>query len=196
MLQFFLRIEQTNFSMNTNAVRLDDKIMLAAQVVLEQAADGILITDAIGNIQYANPAFTLLTGYGSQEVLGKKPNILKSGRHPSGFYELFARQTQGEIVDSEYRIRTPEGIEKWIRDRAFPIRDLGGRLIRVVGIAEEITERKRYEEELIFAREAADIANRAKSDFMANSAPRSTSERENGVAPLSSGRRMDGPAFA
>ena len=43
-----------------------------------------------------------------------------------------------------------------------------GRLIRVVGIAEEITERKRYEEELIQAREGADAANRAKSRFLAN----------------------------
>ena len=71
-------------------------------------------------------------------------------------------------IDSEYRIRTPDGQEKWIRDRAFPIRDQAGQLIRVVGIAEEITERKRYEEELIRAREGADAANRAKSRFLAN----------------------------
>ena len=43
-----------------------------------------------------------------------------------------------------------------------------GELIRVVGIAEEITERKRYEEELIHAREGAEAANRAKSRFLAN----------------------------
>ena len=78
------------------------------------------------------------------------------------------RQIQGEPVDSEYRIRTPDGQEKWIRDRAFPIRDQAGQLIRIVGIAEEITERKRYEEELIQAREGADAANRAKSRFLAN----------------------------
>ncbi len=62
----------------------------------------------------------------------------------------------------------PDGQEKWIRDRAFPIRDSGGQLIRVAGIAEEITEQKRYEEELIHAREGADAANRAKSRFLAN----------------------------
>jgi two-component system, sensor histidine kinase and response regulator len=81
---------------------------------------------------------------------------------------LFGRQIQGEAIDSEYRIRTPDGVEKWIRDRAFPIRDDAGELVRVVGIAEEITEQKRYEKELIQARQAADIANRAKSDFLAN----------------------------
>ncbi len=49
-----------------------------------------------------------------------------------------------------------------------PVRDEAGHVIRVVGIAEEITEQKRYEKELIHAREAADIANRAKSEFLAN----------------------------
>ena len=81
---------------------------------------------------------------------------------------MFARQIQGEAIESEYRIRTPDGQEKWIRDRAFPIRDQAGQLIRIVGIAEEITERKRYEAELIHAREGADAANRAKSRFLAN----------------------------
>ena len=71
-------------------------------------------------------------------------------------------------MDSEYRIRTPDGQEKWIHDRAFPIRDASGELVRVVGIADEITERKRHVEELIQAREAADAANVAKSRFLAN----------------------------
>ncbi len=78
------------------------------------------------------------------------------------------RQLQGETVESEYRIWTPDGQEKWIRDRAFPVHDRAGKLIRVAGIAEETTERKRYEAELIQARTDADAANRAKSRFLAN----------------------------
>jgi signal transduction histidine kinase len=77
-------------------------------------------------------------------------------------------QLQGENVESEYRIRTPDGQEKWIRDRAFSIRDEAGQIIRIGGIADEITERKRYEAELIQAREDADAANRAKSTFLAH----------------------------
>jgi signal transduction histidine kinase/CheY-like chemotaxis protein/HPt (histidine-containing phosphotransfer) domain-containing protein len=83
-------------------------------------------------------------------------------------HSVFARQLTGELVDSEYRIRTPDGQVKWIRDRAFPIRGPGGELLRIVGIAEEITERKRYEAELVQAREGADAANLAKSRFLAN----------------------------
>ena len=96
---------------------------------------------------------------------GWRPSILTISEQPDW---LFARQMRGEPVETEYRIRTPDGQEKWIRGRAFPIRDQAGQLIRIVGIAEEITEQKRYEAELIHAREEADAANRAKSAFLAN----------------------------
>jgi signal transduction histidine kinase/ActR/RegA family two-component response regulator len=75
---------------------------------------------------------------------------------------------RGESVVSEFRIQTSDGLEKWIRSRTFPIRDEAGQLLRVVGIADEVTERKQYEEELIRAREGADAANLAKSRFLAN----------------------------
>jgi PAS domain S-box-containing protein len=76
-------------------------------------------------------------------------------------HETFMRQLQGESIDSEYRISTPDGREKWIRDRAFPVRDESGELIRIAGIAEEITERKQFD---IHLRRTADrlmLATRA-----------------------------------
>ncbi len=81
---------------------------------------------------------------------------------------LFVQQMAGEQIDSDYRIRTPDGQQRWVHDRAFPVRDQAGRLIRIAGIAEDITERKQHEEELVRAREAADAANVAKSRFLAN----------------------------
>jgi PAS domain S-box-containing protein len=81
---------------------------------------------------------------------------------------MFAARTKAEAVEVEFRIRTPEGQEKWIRDRAFPVLDQTGRAVRLVGIAEDITERKRHEAEMIRAREGAEAANRAKSSFLAN----------------------------
>ena len=78
------------------------------------------------------------------------------------------RQLAGEPIASEYRIRTPQGREKWVRDRAFPVRDENGRLIRIAGVAEDISDKKRDEEELVRARGAADSANQAKSRLLAN----------------------------
>ena len=83
-------------------------------------------------------------------------------------HEIFLRNLRGERIDSEYRITTPDKTEKWIRDRAFPIHDQAGKVIRVAGIAEDITDRKRHDEEMMRALEGAGAANRAKSRFLAN----------------------------
>ncbi len=121
-------------------------------------------------ILYVSPVYEEVWGRTCESVY-RNPMSWQEAIHPDDLeraHAVFARQIQGERVDSEYRIRTPDGEEKWIRDRAFPVRDEGGQLIRVVGIAEEITERKRYEAELIDARKGADAANQAKSRFLAN----------------------------
>jgi PAS domain S-box-containing protein len=119
---------------------------------------------------YVSPAYEEVWGR-TCESLYRDPMSFTDAMHPDDLEEShlwFARQIAGELIDSEYRIRTPDGQEKWIRDRAFPIRDRAGQLVRVVGIAEEITERKRYQEELIQARQGAEAANQAKSRFVAN----------------------------
>ncbi len=121
-------------------------------------------------IPYVSPAYEQVWGR-TRESLYQNPFSWVESIHPDDrerAHLLLARQMEGEPVLREYRIRTPQNQEKWIRDRAFPILDESGKLIRAVGIAEEITEQKRYEKELIHAREAADVANQAKSDFLAN----------------------------
>ena len=131
-----------------------------------------MMPPAADEMLYVSPAYEQVWGRSLRERLsrtrcpGRRRSIPTTW---SGPISLFARQIRGEAVESEYRIRTPDGQEKWIRDRAFPIRDQSGQMIRIVGIAEEITERKRYEQDLIRKPgKAADAANRAKSRFLAN----------------------------
>ncbi len=119
---------------------------------------------------YVSPAYEQVWEQ-SCESLYQNPQAWFEAIHPEdreAAHRAMVRQMQGDPVEYIFRIQTPSGREKWIRDRAFPIRDHSGQIIRVAGLAEEITEHKRHEAELIQAREDADAANRAKSRFLAN----------------------------
>jgi PAS domain S-box-containing protein len=120
-------------------------------------------------ILYVSPAYEQMWGRSCKSLYEAPMNWLEAV-HPGDrerAHETFIKQVQGESIDSEYRILTPNGQEKWIRDRAFLVREGRGEVARIVGIAEEMTERKRYETELIQARDGADAANLAKSRFLA-----------------------------
>jgi two-component system sensor histidine kinase/response regulator len=121
-------------------------------------------------ILYINPAYETIWGR-SCESLYQNPmswieTIVPDDQEVA--LQAFHRQVLGEDVESEYRIRTADGGEKWISDRAFPIHDQAGKLIRLAGIAVDISERKRAEKAIEEAKDAAESASQAKSEFLAN----------------------------
>jgi PAS domain S-box-containing protein len=155
--------------------RQTEQALRSSEEKFRQLAENIcevfwMMTPGSDRLLYVSPAYEQIWGRTCDSVYQNPASRLEA-IHPDDREQhnlLFARQMQGDPAESEYRIRTPGGREKWIRGRAFPIHDQAGKLIRIVGIAEDITERKRYEEELIHAWEGADAANRAKSHFLAN----------------------------
>ena len=77
---------------------------------VEQAAAGIVITDVHGTIQYANPAFTALTGYSCAEAVGQNPRFLKSGETPAALYEeLWSTIRSGRVWHGELMNRRKNG---------------------------------------------------------------------------------------
>ena len=75
------------------------------------------------------------------------------------------RQREG-TYDEQYRVVHPDGAIRWVQDRAFPVRDRDGGVYRIVGIAEDITERKLAHEAVQTAREEAERASKAKNEFL------------------------------
>ena len=152
-----------------------DQALKSSEEKFRQLAETIrevfwMVSPSVDEILYVSPAYQHVWGR-SCESLYQNPMSWMEAIHPDDRKRADAgvlKYTQGEAAESEYRIRTPDGEEKWICDRSFPIRDQAGKLIRIVGIAEDITEQRRYEAELIQAREGADAANQAKSRFLAN----------------------------
>jgi len=118
-------------------------------VALESAANGILITDRNGNIQWVNPAFTKMTGYSADEVRGKNPRFLKSGLVPQESYrDLWKTILNGDVWHGELINRKKDGKIITEEQTIAPVRDGSGQIIHFIAIKQDITERKRAEEAL------------------------------------------------
>jgi PAS domain S-box-containing protein len=106
---------------------------------------------------YVSPAYEEIWGVG-RDVLARDPASFLDRIHPDDRPRVLAalpRQPLGEY-DEEYRIVRPDGEVRWVRDRAFPIRDARGEVGQIAGLTEDVTERKRAEEGLLqLAREQA-----------------------------------------
>lgn len=116
---------------------------------VEHCHASILITDASGIISYVNPYFTDNTGYSLGEVLGKKPSMLKSGKHDQNFYKnmwdtlLDKRTWRGELANKK-----KNGELYWEDATISPVMDETGTVTHYIAVKEDVTERKRHDAEL------------------------------------------------
>jgi PAS domain S-box-containing protein len=116
---------------------------------LEAAANGIIITDRDGKIIWANSAFTHLTGYSIDEVVGRKPSFLKSGKHDSGFYEeLWNTIIAGKIWHGELVNRRKDGHYYTEEMTIAHLRAEDGEISHFIAVKQDITKRKQMEDEL------------------------------------------------
>jgi len=123
------------------------KMLLLAQVV-EQTADSVVLTDTQGVIQYVNPAFEATTGYGKDEVVGKTPRILKSGRHDSEFYrQMWRRLAAGQEFKGMIINRKKGGDLYWAQQTITPIQDESGRIAHFVSVLQDITQSRKEQEQ-------------------------------------------------
>lgn len=116
---------------------------------LESAANAILITSRKGEITWCNPAFTLLTGYKAEDVLGKNPRILKSGAQPPELYaELWKTILAGQVWQGEVTNQRKDGSLYEEEMTITPVRDTRGEISHFIAIKLDVSARKRTEEEI------------------------------------------------
>ena len=115
---------------------------------VEQSPAMTIITDLAGKIEYVNSRFTEVTGYTLEEVAGKTPRFLKSGEMPPKEYEkLWKTVTSGSEWRGEMHNRKKNGQLYWALTSILPITNPSGVVTHFLGISEDITERKRAEDE-------------------------------------------------
>lgn len=119
---------------------------------LNAAANAIVITDANGKIVWANTSFSRLTGYSTEEALGRNPSLLKSGEQDRQFYErLWDTIGKGEVWQGELRNRRKDGSIYDEEMTITPVLNSGGAATHYVAIKQDVTKRKQLEREFLRA---------------------------------------------
>ncbi|MFO7547156.1 MAG: PAS domain S-box protein [Trueperaceae bacterium] len=125
-----------------------DRLELQA-AALEAAANGIVITDVEGTVEWVNPAFTALTGYARDEAVGRNPGeLVRSGVHDDEFYrQMWSTILDGRVWYGEVTNRRKDG-RLYVEEQTItPVRNAGGELTRFVAIKQDVTARRRHERE-------------------------------------------------
>jgi PAS domain S-box-containing protein len=137
--------------------------------VVEQSPVSIVITDTDGNIEYANNAFSQISGYDLQEIRGKNPRILKSGLTTREQYKtLWKTICNGNTWAGEFYNKRKDGSFYWENATISPVRGPDGQISHYVGIKEDITVKKGIYQELVFAREKSEDSERLRKAFLNN----------------------------
>ena len=136
---------------------------------IEQSPVAVIIAKPDGAIDYVNPRFTEITGYTAAEVRGRNPRILKTDRMPPEDYQfLWNTITSGRVWHGVFYNKKKNGEFYWASASISPIRNAEGNVTYFVGMQEDITSLKMTEQALQEAKEAAEAANVAKSEFLAS----------------------------
>ena len=119
------------------------------RTLVERMGEGVLMVDHQQRIRFANKAFSKITGFKKQELLGKVAHELLL---PKSDWEVMEKKNEsrleGKSEKYDFQIQTKNGKKVWIHVSAVPIKDANGKVIGSMGLHTDITERKRYEKEI------------------------------------------------
>jgi two-component system, cell cycle sensor histidine kinase and response regulator CckA len=128
--------------------RAEERVRVQSSA-LEAVANGIILTDATGKILFGNKAFCAMTGYALEEILGKTPSFLSSGKHSADFFRslwntiLTGRVWQGELIN-----RRKDGTLYTEEMTITPVHGKNGVISHFIAVKQDITKQKQRKEQL------------------------------------------------
>ncbi len=167
----------------TEQKKLQDKLIIAKEkaeeserkykLIAENTSDGIFISNADGKIDFASKSYCKQFGYNENEILNRTPKDIYKLIHPnerdSLFKEIYqAIKSKKSTLTYSFRAKHKNGHYIWREDHAKFHYDKKGKLKFTNVICRDITERKKYLEEIVIAKEKAEEANRLKTEFLNN----------------------------
>ncbi|MGO8880995.1 MAG: PAS domain S-box protein [Desulfomonilaceae bacterium] len=134
------------------ATRKAEETQRRLATAIDQATEGVVITDPKGTIHYVNPAISKITGYSPQELIGANPRILKSGEHDSTFYrQLWDTIKSGATWSGRFINRKKKGRLYYEDATISPVKDTSGKITNFVAVKRDVTERLELSKQLFQA---------------------------------------------
>lgn len=130
--------------------------------VIENTINPIQITDANGVMVYVNPAFEKTTGYTKEELMGKNPKVLSSGKHDREFWlKVWTHILSGKVWVGQVENRRKDGSPFFTELVISPIVDPENNVVGFLGAHRDITEQKMLEEQLVRSQKMESIGTLA-----------------------------------
>ena len=130
--------------------------------VIQHTVNPIQITDASGKMIYVNPAFEKASGFSKEELIGRNPRILNSGRHPKEFWKsVWARIMERKVWVGEVENRRKDGSPFHTELVISPIVDGNSHIVGFMGAHRDVTEQKILEQQLVRSQKMESIGTLA-----------------------------------
>jgi len=127
-------------STDISAFKSQQRQSLLSETVFMAAQEAIIITDAGGQIVRVNPAFTRMSGFSSESVLGRNPRLLKSGRHDPDFYQaMWAALLGSGAWSGEVCNRRADGVEYTVLSNVNAVHDESGQVLYYFAVQTDVT---------------------------------------------------------
>lgn len=160
---------QLALATSTEKLREQERETRKLALVARHAHDSILITDPDWRINWVNDAFIRQTGFTLEEARGHRPSELLHGplTNRDAIERIDAAVSSGRAHREELINYSSSGREMWVEVNLVPVEGADGQIEMIISVEREITAAKAHARELAHAKQAAEAAAQAKSDFLA-----------------------------